>query len=61
MISHDGTVGFRIVVEQRQSRRDGGITALVLGVFAVAWFGWVRALGRPKPGGPHASPAETRS
>jgi hypothetical protein len=27
----------------RQSRRDGGITALVEGFFAAAWFGWAHA------------------
>lgn len=27
----------------RQSRRDGGITALVEGFFAAAWFGWGHA------------------
>jgi hypothetical protein len=26
-----------------QSRRDAGITALVLGFFASAWFGWGQA------------------
>jgi hypothetical protein len=28
---------------QEQSRRDAGITALVLGFFASAWFGWGQA------------------
>ncbi|WP_157546694.1 hypothetical protein [Hamadaea tsunoensis] len=27
----------------RRSRRDGGITALILGFFASAWFGWGHA------------------
>ena len=32
-----------VVEKVRQSRRDGGITALVEGFFASAWFGWGHA------------------
>jgi hypothetical protein len=31
------------MAEARQSRRDGGVTALVEGFFAAAWFGWGHA------------------
>jgi hypothetical protein len=31
------------VEERRQSRRDGGITALIEGFFGSAWFGWAHA------------------
>jgi len=32
-----------IVEKVRQSRRDGGVTALVEGFFGAAWFGWGQA------------------
>jgi hypothetical protein len=38
-----GTATVGDVDRPRQSRRDGGITALVEGFFGAAWFGWGQA------------------
>jgi hypothetical protein len=45
---------------ERRSRRDAGFTALFLGFFAGAWFGWAQAGGLLAPHRQRARNSRTR-